>query len=325
MIKFNRKLKFNVTTKYCRKFCSTGFCPKGINCSFTHDVSKIAICQRFIYGKCKSSICLLSHQKNPEKMPDCSFFANNACNLENCCFRHVKVTANSELCKDFLKGLCLLGSKCEKSHRFLCRTFLRTGNCPKGNKCYFAHRPKKNKRKSKLETQSKFKKINSITHNVNKESKTYASTPINLSNKAKLLDSLLTKHLNSPALIRVRSSSNEPMKWNFDASFIKLSSDGGNDSSKSKFENNRKIITRLFDDKSESNKDPSIGQNEPKLKYFDNDDEDDKDKSIISLKCSSSSSSSDRKPNSQTLMRTIKQKAEASIRPKLKIIPDFLL
>jgi len=45
----------------CLFFTRYGSCKFGDNCSFNHDASTVAICRKFILGKCTNSNCTLSH------------------------------------------------------------------------------------------------------------------------------------------------------------------------------------------------------------------------------------------------------------------------
>ena len=113
---------------------------------------------RFLYGKCKAPKCFLSHTSTPDNMPDCNFFLKGFCKEESCRYRHVKVNADAGICKDFATGFCSKGAKvnqafvlnvclthsisifqCESLHQFLCKSFFKTGQCPKGTKCTLAH------------------------------------------------------------------------------------------------------------------------------------------------------------------------------------------
>ena len=113
---------------------------------------------RFLYGKCKAAQCFLSHTSTPDNMPDCNFFLKGFCKEESCRYRHVKVNADAGICKDFATGFCSKGAKvnqdfllnvclthsisifqCESLHQFLCKSFFKTGQCPKGTKCTLAH------------------------------------------------------------------------------------------------------------------------------------------------------------------------------------------
>lgn len=113
---------------------------------------------RFLYGKCKAAQCFLSHTSTPDNMPDCNFFLKGFCKEESCRYRHVKVNADAGICKDFATGFCSKGAQvnkafvwnvclthsisifqCESLHQFLCKSFFKTGQCPKGKKCTLAH------------------------------------------------------------------------------------------------------------------------------------------------------------------------------------------
>ncbi|KAJ6220062.1 hypothetical protein RDWZM_005874 [Blomia tropicalis] len=169
--RYNRKHKFNPATKHCLIFCKTGNCVKGAKCLFVHDLLQVAVCQKFLTGRCNKQNCLLSHKPTPNKMPDCTFFLKGCCKLENCSYRHVKVSQDAIICQEFLNGYCPQGVQCAKSHRFLCKKFNQTGTCEKGEKCTMAHQKINitNQKEEKLAPArknnndfSKYKKINNI-------------------------------------------------------------------------------------------------------------------------------------------------------------------
>ncbi|RWS11303.1 uncharacterized protein B4U79_09064 [Dinothrombium tinctorium] len=100
MKKVNKKRK-----KYCMFFCRYGRCLNS-KCPYVHDVDKVAVCTRFLRGKCRINGCLFSHKVEPEKMPVCSFFLRGRCNNDSCPYVHVNVNPEASVCKDFLNGFC---------------------------------------------------------------------------------------------------------------------------------------------------------------------------------------------------------------------------
>ncbi|KAK7086653.1 Zinc finger CCCH domain-containing protein 3 [Halocaridina rubra] len=135
--------------QYCIFFNRFGRCAKKNqgDCPYLHDPKKVAVCTRFLRGRCPVSNCPFSHEMDPNKMPVCSHFVRSTCNRENCPYRHVKVNPSAPLCLDFLHGYCLLGEECKKQHLLECEEFITSGKCPRGESCPLSHR--KGARKSR--------------------------------------------------------------------------------------------------------------------------------------------------------------------------------
>ncbi|KAG0416951.1 hypothetical protein HPB47_006049 [Ixodes persulcatus] len=141
--------------RYCMFFNRFGRCNKGASCTYIHDPEKIAVCTRqviflleFLRGTCKLSDCPFSHKVAPEKMPVCSFFLKGRCTSNPCPYRHVKVNAKAEVCRDFaVRGFCTEGIKCKRQHVLVCPEYAANKKCPRGNRCFLAHRDPAAKRK----------------------------------------------------------------------------------------------------------------------------------------------------------------------------------
>lgn len=103
----------------CLFFNRYGKCRLGDKCNFQHDKAKIAICRKFLLGKCTDNNCLLDHHIDPNKMPDCKFFQQKgACNSNDCFYRHIKFNDSTERCQEFALGYCALGVECKLIHDY---------------------------------------------------------------------------------------------------------------------------------------------------------------------------------------------------------------
>ncbi|XP_019849334.1 PREDICTED: zinc finger CCCH domain-containing protein 3-like [Amphimedon queenslandica] len=129
-------------SQYCLYYNRFGRCNRGDQCQYIHDPKRIAICSKFLRGKCENidGSCPFSHNISKEKMPVCSFFLRGVCTRDNCPYLHVSVGPNAELCMDFIKGYCPLGEDCKKQHTLTCPDYSRTGTCPRGKRhCPLKH------------------------------------------------------------------------------------------------------------------------------------------------------------------------------------------
>ncbi|CAN7991831.1 unnamed protein product [Ixodes hexagonus] len=144
--------------RFCIFFNRFGRCNKGTSCTYIHDPEKVAVCTRrvtlferssaFLRGTCKVSDCPFSHKVAPEKMPVCSFFLKGRCTSNPCPYRHVKVNAKAEVCRDFaVHGFCTEGIKCKRQHILICPEYAANKKCPRGSRCFLAHRDRAAKRK----------------------------------------------------------------------------------------------------------------------------------------------------------------------------------
>ncbi|XP_053636023.1 uncharacterized protein ZC3H3 [Cherax quadricarinatus] len=137
--------------EHCIFFNRFGRCTKKDrgDCPYIHDLKRVAVCTRFLKGRCPVRNCPFSHTVDPDKMPVCSHFVRSTCTRDGCPYRHVRVNPSAPLCLDFLKGRCLSGEECKKQHILVCDEFSRTGKCPRGVSCPLSHhRGRGKKRKS---------------------------------------------------------------------------------------------------------------------------------------------------------------------------------
>ncbi|XP_044169056.1 zinc finger CCCH domain-containing protein 3-like [Acropora millepora] len=140
----------------CISFHFKGKCNKQATCPYIHDPSKIAVCTKFLRGRCKNTdgSCPFSHKIDRDKMPVCQFFLRGKCSNDNCPYSHVNVSKKAEVCEDFLKGFCSRGQQCNKKHILECEEFSQTGKCSKGTKCKLMHRTRKSTTSRKREPTS---------------------------------------------------------------------------------------------------------------------------------------------------------------------------
>ncbi|GFQ01666.1 zinc finger CCCH domain-containing protein 7 [Phtheirospermum japonicum] len=142
------RLRLARKRKYCQFFTRFGKCNKDDGkCPYIHDLSKIAVCTKFLNGLCTNVDCKLTHKVIPERMEDCSYFLKGSCSNEKCPYRHVNVNSESGVCKNFLRGYCADGNECLKKHTYVCPTFEATGSCPKASTCKLHHPKKKIEKK----------------------------------------------------------------------------------------------------------------------------------------------------------------------------------
>nr|CAD7195530.1 unnamed protein product [Timema douglasi] len=111
-----------------------GLCPK------VHDPKRIAVCRKFLLGKCELVACPLSHEVVPEKMPTCRYFLEAVCVRDNCPYLHVKHNPKTDICLGFLQGYCSQGEKCQKRHENMCPEFDKYGKCSRGKFCSYPHK-----------------------------------------------------------------------------------------------------------------------------------------------------------------------------------------
>ncbi|KAG7164927.1 Zinc finger CCCH domain-containing protein 3-like [Homarus americanus] len=127
--------------EHCIFFNRFGRCTKKDKgqCPYIHDPQRVAICTRFLRGRCPVNNCPFSHTVDPDKMPVCSHFVRATCTRDGCPYRHVRVNPFAPICLDFLRGHCLAGEECKKQHVLVCEEFSRTGKCPRGLSCPLSH------------------------------------------------------------------------------------------------------------------------------------------------------------------------------------------
>ncbi|XP_063610831.1 uncharacterized protein LOC134784654 [Penaeus indicus] len=135
--------------EYCIFFNRFGRCSKKDQgeCPYIHDAKRIAVCTRFLRGRCPVSNCPFSHVIDPDKMPVCSHFVRASCTRDNCPYRHVRVNPNAPICPEFLQGHCTLGEECKNQHILVCEEYSLTGTCPRGVTCPLSHHRGKGKRR----------------------------------------------------------------------------------------------------------------------------------------------------------------------------------
>ncbi|XP_076033759.1 zinc finger CCCH domain-containing protein 3 [Oratosquilla oratoria] len=142
--------------EYCLFYNRFGRCTKKDKgeCAFIHDPDKVAVCTRFVRGRCKVEGCYFSHKIDPDKMPVCSHFIRSSCIRENCPYSHVRVNPNAPVCKDFLKGHCPTGKECKKQHILDCEEYRISGKCSREKFCPLRHRRIKPRTTSRSERTS---------------------------------------------------------------------------------------------------------------------------------------------------------------------------
>ncbi|XP_047472193.1 uncharacterized protein LOC125027270 [Penaeus chinensis] len=135
--------------EYCIFFNRFGRCSKKDQgeCPYIHDSKRIAVCTRFLRGRCPVSNCPFSHVIDPDKMPVCSHFVRASCTRDNCPYRHVRVNPNAPICPEFLQGHCTLGEECKNQHILVCEEYSLTGTCPRGVTCPLSHHRGRGKRR----------------------------------------------------------------------------------------------------------------------------------------------------------------------------------
>lgn len=266
-------------------------------------------------------------------MPDCAFFLKGFCKEENCKYRHVKVNADATLCKEFQTGFCSKGAEvrassvenklfligtvfpyyetrtfnflifqCDKSHKYLCKSFQKTGNCPKGHRCTLAHQTLSDTKFANNSDISKFKKINSKSDTATQE-KISEETSVP-SNNRELLNKLLTKRLRRNSEDNKQIVSQPNSEIDSSTQYIALSTEGAPRSS-----DDFSLAEQMLQKKARDTNCKSMGSasNQPlKRKYFVTDNDDEKLSDYLTFTGNSTRS------------------RENDCRPTLKIIPDFL-
>ncbi|PHH53074.1 Zinc finger CCCH domain-containing protein 3 [Ceratocystis fimbriata CBS 114723] len=131
-----------VPTLTCVLVFYLGSCPKGPQCRYVHDYSRVAICKEFLQkGTCPSGDhCDLSHDLKPERTPTCLHYSKGNCSNPECRYAHSVASLGAMVCQSFgLYGYCDKGTECPQRHVFECPDFSNTGKCnTKG--CKLLHR-----------------------------------------------------------------------------------------------------------------------------------------------------------------------------------------
>ncbi|XP_078367739.1 uncharacterized protein LOC144651663 [Oculina patagonica] len=165
---YKKNKKKPASEQYCMFYNRFGKCNKKDTCPYIHDPSKVAVCTKFLRGRCKNvdGSCPFSHKIDRDKMPVCQFFLRGKCSNDNCPYSHVNVSKKAEVCEDFLKGFCSRGQQCNKKHILECEEFSMTGKCSKGSKCKLMHRARKpaseRKRKSTSKEENESLKVSKL-------------------------------------------------------------------------------------------------------------------------------------------------------------------
>ncbi|KAG0344592.1 hypothetical protein BG004_004335 [Podila humilis] len=125
--------------QHCKYFARSGVCTNKA-CRFIHSRQYLAICKRFLQGRCRydESTCKLSHVPSPHTTPACSHFQFAACTKENCLYPHIKFNSQAPICRPFATlGWCDAGANCKNRHVWICPDF----GTPKGcnGRCGLAH------------------------------------------------------------------------------------------------------------------------------------------------------------------------------------------
>nr|XP_045600865.1 uncharacterized protein LOC123759687 isoform X2 [Procambarus clarkii] len=148
----HKKGVLQIRNEHCIFFNRFGRCSKKDRggCPYIHDPKRVAVCTRFLRGRCPVNNCPFSHIVDPDKMPVCSHFVRATCTRDGCPYRHVRVNPSAPICLDFLKGHCLSGEACKKQHILVCEEFSRTGKCPRGVSCPLSHRKGRGKKRKSV-------------------------------------------------------------------------------------------------------------------------------------------------------------------------------
>ncbi|KAJ1333593.1 cleavage and polyadenylation specificity factor subunit 4 [Microdochium nivale] len=116
----------------CKAFSWNGSCPKGANCRYLHDASKVAICRNWLLkGECPNGDnCDLFHELTEERTPLCLHFAKGKCSKPDCSYVHTEHAASDPVCRAFGScGYCANGARCPDRHVFECPDFSNNGVC----------------------------------------------------------------------------------------------------------------------------------------------------------------------------------------------------
>ncbi|GFN91831.1 Zinc finger ccch domain-containing protein 3 [Plakobranchus ocellatus] len=146
--------KWRKKKQHCIFFGRFGKCHRGDKCHYVHDPEKVAVCTRFLRGKCDKARCQFSHSASVHKMPVCLHYLQGLCSRDGCPYLHVRVNPEAPVCKDFCNGYCALGEKCKKLHSLVCPSFAVTGHCLRGESCSLLHRRVKKEPARKESNQS---------------------------------------------------------------------------------------------------------------------------------------------------------------------------
>ncbi|KAF2228953.1 CCCH zinc finger protein [Viridothelium virens] len=141
LVKKNPEERIKKRADLCARFTSTGYCPHGPECLYTHDPHKVAICKDFLQkGSCQAGdACDLSHDPNPHRVPACVHFLRGKCFNDECRYAHVHVNAGAPVCRAFATlGYCEAGTSCPDRHVHECPDYTNKGIC-RNLKCPLPH------------------------------------------------------------------------------------------------------------------------------------------------------------------------------------------
>ncbi|WVN89277.1 uncharacterized protein L203_104498 [Cryptococcus depauperatus CBS 7841] len=131
------------TNRLCPSYTKTGRCHKAHICKYIHDPTRVAICSKFLQGRCElDSLCPLSHSPSAHNTPSCARFQlYTNCTFPGCPYPHVKVSSDAPICEDFaFIGWCdREEGSCTGLHSWDCPEFWSTGKCPRKDRCRFRH------------------------------------------------------------------------------------------------------------------------------------------------------------------------------------------
>ena len=107
----------NGVDSLCMHFIKFGTCKHSDQCRHLHDTGKVQLCRAYLRGDCqKGDSCPLSHDRDPDRMPECGRFLRGLCFDSNCRYVHVKKGSDSPDCVDFFQSYCKRGKYCPHRH-----------------------------------------------------------------------------------------------------------------------------------------------------------------------------------------------------------------
>ncbi|KAF2351970.1 Zinc finger CCCH-type [Trinorchestia longiramus] len=143
---------------YCRFYHRFGKCCRGDACPYEHNPDRVAICTRFLRGRCRVVKCLFAHTLDKGRMPVCSHFLKGGlCVRDDCPYLHVNPNRNAPICDDFLHGHCDKREQCKLQHVLECAEYRETGRCPRLT-CPLPHPRHRRAAQSSVPEASKIKK-----------------------------------------------------------------------------------------------------------------------------------------------------------------------
>ena len=101
----------------CMHFVKHGTCKHEDTCRFVHDSGRVQLCRAYLRGDCvRGDKCPLSHDRDPDRQPQCGMFLKAACFDSNCRFLNIKKSSSAEECADFVNSYCSRGKYCPYLH-----------------------------------------------------------------------------------------------------------------------------------------------------------------------------------------------------------------